>query len=97
MLFVYAIELTSNPISIAFSLFSSILLFGAITGGHFNPAVTLAVYISEAKWKDNLKWLFMVIIAQIVGAFLGNFLTELTLFEGEFGSIPADNVALICP
>jgi len=51
MLFVYCILLTNNPISIAFSLFASILLFGAITGGHFNPAVTLGVYINEGKFR----------------------------------------------
>ena len=51
MLFVYSIMLTTQPISIAFSLFASIVLFGAITGGHFNPAVTMGVYISENKFK----------------------------------------------
>ena len=47
MLLVYSILLTNNPISISFSLFASIILFGAITGGHFNPAVSLGVYIKE--------------------------------------------------
>ena len=53
MLFVYSILLTSNPISISFSLFASIILFGSITGGHFNPAVTLGIYIKEAKFKRD--------------------------------------------
>ena len=56
-LFVYSILLTNNPISIAFSLFASIIIFGSITGGHFNPAVTLGVYIKEAQWAKNAKWL----------------------------------------
>ena len=75
MLFVYSILLTNNPISISFSLFASIILFGSITGGHFNPAVTLGVYIKENKYAENLRWLFFVILAQILGAFLAQMLT----------------------
>ena len=67
-LFVYSILLTSNPVSISFSLFASIMLFGSITGGHFNPAVTLGVYIKEAKWSKNLRWLLIVIFSQLCGA-----------------------------
>ena len=97
MLFVYSILLTNNPISIAFSLFASIILFGAVTGGHFNPAVTLGVYINEAKWKENAHWLFLVIVAQITGAFMAQGLAQLTLFEGDIGTIPDKNVQVICP
>ena len=52
-LFVSAILMTNNSMSIAFSLFAVILIFGAITGGHFNPAVTLGVYIQERKYSEN--------------------------------------------
>ena len=75
MLFIYSILLTNNPISISFSLFASIILFGSITGGHFNPAVTLGVYIKENKYAENLRWLFFVILAQICGGFLAQVLT----------------------
>ena len=97
MLFVYSILLTNNPISISFSLFASIILFGSITGGHFNPAVTLGVYIKEAKYKENLKWLGLAILGRFLGGFVAMMLTELTLFEKHLGDIPADNVARICP
>ena len=50
MLFVYSILLTGNPISISFSLFASIILFGSITGGHFNPAVSTAVFVWNRKY-----------------------------------------------
>ena len=97
MLFVYSILLTSNPMSISFSLFASIILFGSITGGHFNPAVTLAVYIKESKYSENLSWLAIVILAQLTGAVMAIGLTEVTLFEGTLGNIPADAVAKLCP
>ena len=44
--FIYGIIMTDTPASIPFSLFASILLFGGITGGHFNPAVSLGVYVA---------------------------------------------------
>ena len=44
--FLYGIIMTGSPASVPFSLFASILLFGGITGGHFNPAVSLGVYIA---------------------------------------------------
>ena len=97
MLFVYSILLTANPVSIAFSLFASIVLFGAVTGGHFNPAVTLGVYVSEGQWRKNAFWLVTVILAQVVGGFLAQGLTQITLFEDKIGTIPADNVAKLCP
>ena len=76
MLFVYAIELTNNPISIAFSLFSSILLFGAITGGHFNPAVTFAFIFRRDKNKMNYLLALSYMMAQALGAFTGALLLE---------------------
>jgi glycerol uptake facilitator-like aquaporin len=45
-IFVYLIILsTGHFIAVPLALFAVILLFGAITGGHFNPAVTLGVYM----------------------------------------------------
>lgn len=35
---------------IAFTLFAVILIGGPITGAHFNPAVTLGVYVSNKHW-----------------------------------------------
>jgi aquaporin Z len=34
--------------AVASSLFIGIVIFGPISGGHFNPAVTIAVWIKEA-------------------------------------------------
>ena len=91
-LFIYGIMLTYSAASIAFSLAASILIFGSVTGGHFNPAVTLGVYISEGKYKENLSWVSLIWLAQFLGGFLAMGLTECTLFGEKFGSIPAGDV-----
>ena len=45
-LLTYGVIMTDEITSIAVSFFASMLIFGAITGGHFNPAFTLAVFIN---------------------------------------------------
>lgn len=49
---------------------ASIVIFGDITGGHFNPAVTIGVFTSLKEYARD--WLFMILIifAQVVGGFL---------------------------
>ena len=96
-LFIYGILLTYSPLSIAFSLGASIMLFGGITGGHFNPAVTLAVYIVEGKWMENLKWLGLLVLAQFLGGAVAMGLSELTLMNDNFGAIAPGNVQKLCP
>jgi glycerol uptake facilitator-like aquaporin len=34
-------------------LFALLLIGGPITGAHYNPAVTLGVYISNKHWKED--------------------------------------------
>ena len=96
-LFIYGIMLSNNAVTFAFSLFASIMIFGGITGGHFNPAVTLGVYISEGKYKENLSWVGLLWVAQIVGGLLAWFLTECTLFGEKFGTIPDGDIQILCP
>ena len=51
------------------------MVFGEVTGGHFNPAVTLGVLIREGfgqgKCPGNILFAFMIITAEIVGGILG--------------------------
>ncbi len=63
-----AIALLGNTLSTGAGLVALILMFGAVSGAHFNPLVTL----SEA-WQGNVRRREVpaYVIAQLVGAFAG--------------------------
>ncbi len=65
----------------AFLLFGLIVMFGVVSGGHFNPAVTLAaLVIRRIRPLDGA----IYILAQLIGGVLGAFLTKgLLLDEGR--------------
>ena len=63
-LFVYGIIINgADNAGVALSLFASVLIFGGITGGHFNPAVSIGVYLQEANFLGNLILLIEIIIS----------------------------------
>lgn len=61
------------------ALFAIINIFGSVSGGHFNPAVTLGVYVREAKWAENFIFTVLIIASQISGALVGMMLSYLVL------------------
>lgn len=60
-------------------LFAIVNIFGGVSGGHFNPAVTLGVYVREAKWAENFIFMIMIIASQLAGALVGMLLAYLVL------------------
>ena len=62
-----------GPICVGTALFADIVIFGPITGGHFNPAVTFGVIVREGmkNWKKNTIYCTQIVFAQCVGAFIG--------------------------
>ena len=54
-----------GPISVGIILFSAILCFGPVCGGHFNPAVTLGVLVREGtlNLKPNVIYCAQIILA----------------------------------
>ena len=80
-----AVMLIANTLATGAGLFVLINSIGDISGAHFNPIVTLAMYFTK-KIKKNL--ILTYISAQILGCMLGvmlaNFMFDLPLLLDEF-------------
>lgn len=67
---------------IAFTLFGCILMFGGISGGNFNPAVTMGVLVSRPREIGrNIMLFFVSTLAQYVGACIGILLAYLCMWN----------------
>ena len=64
MFFLYVILATGNPIAIGLALTLAIMVGGKMSGGNFNPAVSIMM---TAAGKVPMKELAPYLIAQIVG------------------------------
>ena len=62
---------TSAGLAVCFNLFVGILMAAKVSGGMFNPAVTIAVYTAEGTFVRNIQLIMMVICSQIIGAYFG--------------------------
>ena len=63
----------SIPSAVGLTVMIAAQLFGPISGGHFNPAVTLGMLWKEGKahFGRNLVFAFFIMICQGIGAMLG--------------------------
>ena len=75
---------TSAGLAVGMNLFVGIILAGKVSGGMFNPAVTIGVYTAEAKFIKEIKMVLMIILAQIIGAYFGIFYAHMVLGEPEY-------------
>ena len=64
MFFIFVILSIGNPVAIGAALTLAILLGGKISGGHFNPAVSVAMTIAG---KLPMNDLMPYILAQVAG------------------------------
>lgn len=76
-----AIALLANAVATAAALVALILTFGPISGGHFNPAVSIAdASQGGLRWEDVPAY----VAAQVVGAVLGVWLAHAMFGERLF-------------
>ena len=78
-----ALALLANTLATGAALVALILTFGAISGAHFNPAVTLA-----DAWQRGLPWGEVpgYVLAQVLGAFSGVAAAHLMFGEPLFSA-----------
>jgi arsenate reductase len=67
------LQLFENAAATAAGLFAIILMFGPVSGGHFNPAVSLAdARFGGISWRDALAYIPVQIAGCVLGAITAN-------------------------
>jgi len=73
------LQLFENAAATAAGLFAIILMFGPVSGGHFNPVVSLTdASFKGMRWRDALAYAPVQIAGCITGAIVANIMFELT-------------------
>ena len=85
---VLAIGLTGDPIAIGIMLMVMVYMGGHISGAHYNPAVTLAVWM---RGKIEAKYVAGYMVSQIAGALAGAIICY-WLQGSTFAPAPAESV-----
>ena len=74
------LELFENAAATAAGLYAIILMFGPVSGGHFNPVVSLVdASFGGLRWRDALAYVPAQIIGCILGALAANGMFALSL------------------
>jgi glycerol uptake facilitator-like aquaporin len=67
------LQLFENAAATAAGLFAIILMFGPVSGGHFNPVVSLLdATFGGLTWRDALAYIPVQVVGCVVGAILAN-------------------------
>ena len=86
-LFTYSILIMSSSgvVGINSSMYFCLLLITwKVSGGHFNPALTVSTFIAKKNFGGNAVLLGLMIGGQVVGAFMGLFWAWLTLMDKDY-------------
>ncbi|UGB39193.1 aquaporin [Frateuria soli] len=76
------VALLANAAATAGALYVLIVLFGPISGAHFNPVVTLALWLrGELRAREALAYVLVQLAAAIVGVLLAHAMFELPLLQ----------------
>ena len=55
-----------------------------ISGGHFNPVLTLGMYVSRMNFGGDMVTMLIMIVAQFAGAFFGVLIGWLALLDNTW-------------
>ena len=80
-----AVALLANAITVTFVLCSLIEMFGPVSGAHFNPVVTMVMFLEK---KMNAKKASLFVLFQLVGGITGTALSRL-MFLDDVGYVLA--------
>ena len=61
-------------------LFVSIVMFGSVSGGNFNPAVSTGIFISNGHPKRDFPEFIGKVASQVIGAMVGFYAVWLSHF-----------------
>ena len=91
-----------GPFGIALTIFACLLIGGPITGAHYNPSVTVGVYLANKKFRDDLPMFLVMLAAQVVGGIVGVMLVWASLVNNNAedhtdAGVPTSEVALLLP
>jgi glycerol uptake facilitator-like aquaporin len=77
-----ALPLLANTLATGAILVVLILIFGPVSGAHFNPAVTLAFAMrGELPWRDLLAYVAVQLAGAIAGVWLAHAMFELPMWQ----------------
>lgn len=89
---VYAVLASGgNMIAVSLTVLALIICCAQISGAHFNPCVTIGVYVFNRKWKKDLTMFILVLVAEFTGAFLGVFWTWLVVMPSHITNLDVDD------
>lgn len=84
MMLVLGYNFTSAGLAVGFNLFVGIIMSAKVSGGMFNPAVTIGVYTADKSFVTNIVLVLMIIVSQVIGAYLGILYAHLCLGQPAF-------------
>lgn len=98
-LFLYCVLMTRDPAAVCFTLFGATVIFGRVSGGHFNPAVSTAIFFGQdtSEYGKNAVTYLLMVLAQILAAAPAIGLAQLTLFSGKISHVELNRIHRLCP
>ena len=76
------LELLANAIATGGALYALIVMFGPISGAHFNPVVTLALaWRGDCKRRSVLPFLLAQVVGAILGVWLAHVMFDLSILQ----------------